>query len=111
TRLVCTSALCPPAPPKLMQPILSHRRKASPKLGRALVAIVVISSCSLGRPVVPLLGREAQPRQQGIVDHDSALKQSMVVVAGQRRKPERNGVQSARFRRDVVPCRIGAPHN
>src|SRR4249919_139094 len=111
TRVRCMSAICPAGPPKLMQPILSHRRKASPKLGRASVAIVVMLSRGLGRPVVPLLGRKTQPGEQSIVDNEAAFKQSVIVVTGQRRKPERNGVQSARLRRDVVPCRVGAPHD
>src|SRR6185437_9682174 len=96
TRVRCMSAICPAGPPKLMQPILSHRRKASLKLGRASVAIVVMLSRGLGRPVVPLLGCEAQPCKQGVIDHEAPHQEPMVIIAGQRRKAERNGVQSAR---------------
>ena len=39
----------------------------------------------LGRPVVALLGRKAHPGEQGIVDHETAFEQPMVVVAGERR--------------------------
>src|SRR6187401_1938694 len=92
TSVRCMSAICPAGPPKLMQPILSHKRKASPKLGRAPVTIVVILSRGLGRPVVPLLSRKTQPGEQSIVDQESALKQAMVIVARQCRKAERNGV-------------------
>src|SRR5262249_43842179 len=90
TRMRCMSAICPAGPPKLMQPILSHNKKASPKLGRAPVTIVDMSSRGLGRPVVPLLGRKPQPGEQGVIDDETPLKQPVVVVAGQRGKPERN---------------------
>ena len=38
----CINAICPAGPPKLMQPIFSQTRKASPKLDRAVASVVDI---------------------------------------------------------------------
>ena len=38
------------------------------------------------------LGGKAQPREQGIVDHETAFEQAMIVIAGQYRQAERHRV-------------------
>src|SRR5665213_2454556 len=101
TRMRCIMAIWPAGPPKLMQPIFSQTRKASPKLGCVLLSIVVMRSRSLGRPVMAFLGGKAQPGEQGIVNHETAFEQPMIVVAGQNRQTERNRMQPGRLRREV----------
>ena len=65
----------------------------------------------LGGPVVPLLRGKAEIGEQPIVDHEALSQQAMIVVAGQRREPERDGVQAGGLRREVGPRGIGAAHD
>src|SRR6202795_1252033 len=103
TTMRCINAIWPAGPPKLMQPIFSQILKASAKVGCGGGGDWALMSCRLCRPVMAFLGGEAQPGEQGIVDHETAFEQSMIIVAGQRRQAERNRVQSGRFRRDIGP--------
>src|SRR5664280_997394 len=109
----CINAIWPAGPPKDRQPILNQVLKASPKLGAAAVStvVVVMISRSLYRPIMPFLGGKAQPGEQGIIDHEAALQQAMIVIAGKLRQAERNGVQSSGFRCDVGPRGVGAAHD
>src|SRR6185312_7343147 len=109
TRMRCIMAICPAGPPKLMQPIFSQTPKASPKLGLARACTSM--SRHLGRPVVPFAGGKAQPGEQRIIDTKALLQQAMVVVASQRGKSERDGMQARRFRREVGPRRVGPTHD
>src|SRR5476649_1626886 len=82
TAMRCIMAIWPAGPPKLTQPILSQVLKNSPKVGwispalrcagEALSCTIVIAiSRRLDGPVMALFGREAQPREQRIVDHEA----------------------------------------
>src|SRR5215212_6773550 len=99
TSMRCIMAIWPAGPPKLMQPIFSHSRNASPKLGEAatpagmLSACTVISRCLCG-PVVPLLGRMTRPGEQRITDDEAAFDHDVIVVASQRREAERYRMQT-----------------
>src|SRR5687768_1604587 len=120
TSMRCIMAIWPAGPPKLMQPIFSQSQKASAKVGAATVRDEAVSVCTvisrrpriccLG-PVMPLLGRMARPGEQRIVHHETALDHAVVVVSGECREAERDRVQSGGFRREVVPCGIGAAHD
>src|SRR4249919_824030 len=106
TTMRCIMAIWPAGPPKLMRPILSQTLKNSPKLEvcaptEVRTVSVVIGSRHLGGPVVPLLRGKAEIGEQPIVDHEALSQQAMIMVAGQRREPERNGVQAGGLRREV----------
>src|SRR3954462_15616406 len=95
-RMRSIMAIWPAGPPKLMRPILSQTLKNSPKLEvcaptEVRAVSVVIGSRHLGGPVVPLLRGKAEIGEQPIVDHEALSQQPMIVGAGQRREPERNG--------------------
>ena len=60
---------------------------------------------------MPLLSGKAEPGKQGVVDHETALEQSMVVVAGERRQAERDGVESGCLRGNIGPCSVGSAHD
>src|SRR4051795_6241555 len=95
TSMRCIMAIWPAGPPKLMQPIFSHSQKASPNVGAASVLTGAVSVCTvisrrLCGPVVPLLGRMPRPREQRIVDDETALDHGVIVIARERRETERN---------------------
>src|SRR4051812_18947606 len=84
TSMRCIMAIWPAGPPKLMQPIFSQTRNASPKPGEPdapvdTVSACIVISCRLRGPVVPLLGRMARPGEQRIIDHEAALDHGVIV--------------------------------
>src|SRR6185295_19338935 len=116
TSMRCIIAICPAGPPKLMQPIFSQTRNASPKLGEASALASIVSVCTviasrrLRGPIVPLLGRMPQPCEERIIDDKAALDHAVIVVARQRGEAKRNSMQARGFRREIVACRVGAAH-
>src|SRR5450759_2177601 len=101
TRMRCIMAICPTGPPKLMQPIFSQTLKASAKVGfgPVFMSCRFLFAHDLIRKPVPTFRDHARTGQlcrssaakrseQGIVDHEAAFEQPMIVVAGKHRQAE-----------------------